>query len=46
LGARITENGVPDRKIWLWIIWRAKWSFHKVLGGAIHGIFEWMEALA
>jgi hypothetical protein len=31
-GARIMENRVPDRKIWLWKIWRAQWYFQKVLG--------------
>jgi hypothetical protein len=31
-GARITENGALDRKIWFWKLWRVKWSFKKVLG--------------
>jgi hypothetical protein len=31
-GRKNHENGVSDRKIWLWKIWKAKWSFWKGMG--------------
>jgi hypothetical protein len=43
-GARITENGALDRKIWDLEDFKSKIDFLGRSGG-IHGIFEWLEAL-
>jgi hypothetical protein len=39
--ARITENGALDRKIWLWKLWRSKWSFQEVLGVFVESLSDW-----
>jgi hypothetical protein len=36
------KSGASDIKIWLWKIWRAKWTFQKVRGYLWN--FEWPES--